>query len=123
MHFRKIKGLQNEVHIVEPIDTDANGNALTLADIFRDPVNVEELAELRVDLQKLYSYINEELDVRERQIICKRYGLIHFGGGNLQVEKAMTQQEVAATMNISRSYVSRIEKRALEKLQIRFHTA
>jgi len=120
MHFRKTKKYQHEVFINEPIDSDKDGNSITIADIFRDPVNVEDVTELQIDLQKLYNYINEELDSRERQIICKWYGLIHYGKGEMKVEKAMTQQEVANCLGISRSYVSRIEKKALGKLKDRF---
>jgi RNA polymerase sporulation-specific sigma factor len=104
----------------EPIDSDSDGNQLTIADIFRDPTDIETVAELRIDLQKLYNYINEELDPRERQIICNRYGLVHGGKCGIRVEKAKTQQEVAKCLEISRSYVSRIEKKAMEKLKKRF---
>ena len=120
MHFRKIKKNQNEVFINEPVESDKDGNQITLADIFRDPVNIEDVAEMRINLQNLYNYINEELEPRERQIICMRYGLVRFGGGEIKVEKAMTQQDVAKCLGISRSYISRIEKKALEKLKVRF---
>ncbi|MDR2729216.1 MAG: RNA polymerase sporulation sigma factor SigK [Chitinispirillales bacterium] len=103
MHFRKIKRQQTEVFMNEPIDSDKDGNQITIADIFKDPSCIADEAELRIDLQKLYNYINEELDEREKQIICKRYGL-NYGRGT--VEKAMTQREVAKHLNISRSYVS-----------------
>jgi RNA polymerase sporulation-specific sigma factor len=105
MHFRKIKRQQNEVYMNEPIDSDKDGNQITIGDIFRDPVNIEDVTELRIDLKKLYNYINEELDSRERQIICKRYGLVHSGKGQIRVEKSMTQQQVADSLSISRSYV------------------
>jgi RNA polymerase sporulation-specific sigma factor len=108
MYFRKIKNQQREVYINEPVDSDKDGNQLTIADFFCDPINIADLTELRIDLQKLYNYINEELDARERQIICKRYGLVHFGGGKMRVEKSLTQQEVAQCLNISRSYVYHI---------------
>jgi len=108
MHFRKIKKQQKEVYIDEPIDSDKDGNQLSIADFFRDPINIEDLAEFRIDLQKLYLYINEVLDLRERQIICKRYGLAYFDNGEMRVEKAMTQQEVAKSLGISRSYVSEL---------------
>jgi RNA polymerase sporulation-specific sigma factor len=104
----------------DPIDYDKDGNHISIADIFRDPCCVEEIAEMRIDFQKLYKYINQELDARERQIICERYGLVHSDGYEVLAEKAKTQQEVAKCLNISRSYVSRIEKRALEKLKKRF---
>jgi RNA polymerase sporulation-specific sigma factor len=120
MHFRRTNRQNNEILISDPIDCDKDGNSITIADIFRDPGNTEDIAELRINQQKLYSYINQELDARERQIICKRYGLVHCGKCGIRVDKAMTQQEVAKNLRISRSYVSRIEKRALEKLKKRF---
>ena len=119
MHFRKINKI-NEVFIEAPIDGDENGNHISLIDIFKDSVNIEDLAELQSDLRKLYYYINAELDLRERQIICMRYGLVRPCEGVVKAKKAMTQQEVAKCLKISRSYVSRIEKKAIEKLKARF---
>ena len=117
MHFRKIKRQQSEVYINEPLETDSEGNTLTIADILASKVNIEEETELRINSQKLYRYIDEELDEREKEIICKRYG-IRDGRGF--VCEAMTQREIAKQLKISRSYISRIEKKALEKLRKRF---
>ena len=117
MHFRKIKRQQTEVYINEPLETDSEGNTLTIADILASNVNIEEETELRINSQKLYRYIDEELDEREKEIICKRYG-IRDGRG--YVCEAMTQREIAKQLKISRSYISRIEKKALEKLRRRF---
>ena len=117
MHFRKIKRQQTEVYINEPLETDSEGNTLTIADILASNVNIEEETELRINSQKLYKYIEEELDEREREIICKRYG-IRDGRG--YVCEAMTRREIAKQLKISRSYISRIEKKALEKLRKRF---
>ena len=117
MHFRKIKRQQSEVYINEPLETDSEGNTLTIADILASNVNIEEETELRINSQKLYRYIDEELDEREKEIICKRYG-IRDGRGF--VCEAMTQREIAKQPKISRSYISRIEKKALEKLRKRF---
>lgn len=117
MHFRKIKRQQSEVYINEPLETDSEGNTLTIADILSSGVNIEEETELRINSQKLYKYIEEELDEREKEIICKRYG-IRDGKG--YVCEAMTQREIAKQLKISRSYISRIEKKALEKLRKRF---
>ena len=117
MHFRKIKRQQSEVYINEPLETDSEGNTLTIADILASNVNIEEKTELRINSQKLYRYIDEELDEREKEIICKRYG-IRDGRGF--VCEAMTQREIAKQLKISRSYISRIEKKALEKLRKRF---
>lgn len=117
MHFRKTKRQQSEVYINEPLETDSEGNTLTIADILASNVNIEEETELRINSQKLYRYIDEELDEREKEIICKRYG-IRDGRG--YVCEAMTQREIAKQLKISRSYISRIEKKALEKLRRRF---
>ena len=117
MHFRKIKRQLTEVYINEPLETDSEGNTLTIADILSSGVNIEEETELRINSQKLYKFIAEELDDREREIICKRYG-IRDGRG--YVGKALTQREIAKQLGISRSYISRIEKKALEKLRKRF---
>ena len=117
MHFRKIKRQQSEVYINEPLETDSEGNTLTIADILASNVNIEEETELRINSQKLYRYIDEELDEREKEIICKRYG-IRDGRGF--VCEAMTQREIAKQLKISRSYISRIEKKAFEKLRKRF---
>ena len=117
MYFRKIKHQLTEISISEPIDSDAEGNALTLADICSSDVNIEEDVLLRINSEKLYRFINEELDDREREIIAKRYGIPDKEG---RVCKPLTQREIAKDLGISRSYISRIEKRALEKLRGRF---
>lgn len=117
MYFRKIKKQQAEVYMNEPIDTDKDGNQITIADIFSDPSNIIDEVDLLINFKKLYEFINESLSEREKLIISKRYGL---NTGNGSAMKAMTQREVAAQLNISRSYVSRIEKRALQILKERF---
>ncbi len=113
----KIKHQLTEVYINEPIESDAEGNVLTIADIFSSGVNVEEDVELKIDSEKLYRFIDEELDDREREIICKRYGIPDKNG---RVCQPLTQREIAKQLGISRSYISRIEKKALEKLRARF---
>ncbi len=117
MHFRKIKHRQNDISISDPIDCDLEGNSLTIEDIYASGINVEQLVELKIDSEKLYRYIAEELDDREREIICKRYGIPDKDGS---LCKPMPQREIAKEMGISRSYISRIEKRALTKLRKRF---
>lgn len=117
MYFRKIKHQLTEVSISDPIDSDAEGNALTLADICSSDINVEENVILKINAEKLYRFINEELDEREREIITKRYGIPDKDGS---ICKPLTQREIAKKLGISRSYISRIEKRALEKLRARF---
>ena len=117
MYFRKIKHQQNEMYLDAPIEVDKDGNSLTIADIFKDITDVSKEVDLRMDLQKLYRYINESLDDREKMILHCRYGLNSTKG---VPNKALTQREVAEKLNISRSYVSRIEKKALKKLAERF---
>lgn len=117
MYFRKIKHQQTEVYLDSPIEVDKEGNPLTIADIFKDITDVSKEVDLRINLQKLYRYINESLDEREKLIIYNRYGLNSTKG---TPSKALTQREVAQKLNISRSYVSRIEKKALKKLSDRF---
>ena len=116
MYFRKTKHQANEVFISDPIDTDKNGNELTMADIFSDNVCVDDEVELKIDMQKLYKYVDEVLDEREREIIIKRYGLTV----DHKASRPLTQREVADQLKISRSYVSRIEKKALSKLKEKF---
>lgn len=118
MYFRKMKHKSNEVYMNEPIDTDKNGNELTIADIFKDDVCVDDEVDLRINMEKLYLCVNDVLDERERLIISKRYGLICADG---TVSRPLAQREVAKLLNISRSYVSRIEKRAIEKLKKEFN--
>lgn len=117
MHFRKMKHRANELYLDEPIDHDSEGNALTIADIFGSSINVEESAELKIDTDKLYRFICEELDEREREIIAKRYGIPDKDG---KVCRPLPQREIAKQLGISRSYISRIEKKALQKLKKRF---
>ncbi len=117
MYFRKIKHQLTEVYINEPLETDSEGNTLSLADIYSSDVNIEEDTFLKINSEKLYRFIEEELDEREREIICKRYGIRAADG---TVCKPLTQREIADSLGISRSYISRIEKRALEKLRGRF---
>ncbi len=117
MYFRKTKHRSSEVYMNEPIDTDKNGNEITIADIFKDDACVDEEVDLRINMEKLYVFVNSVLDDRERMIISKRYGLMSENG---TVSRPLAQREVAKMLGISRSYVSRIEKRALEKLKTEF---
>ena len=109
MYFRGQKKLQGEVSLSDSIDTDKEGNALQLMDVVGvDDTMLDDLHD-RDNAIRLRKLINEVLSARESEIIRLRYGL----GGTLP----LTQREVASAFGISRSYVSRIEKRALEKLK------
>lgn len=109
MYFRNRKKLQNDVSINEEIDCDKDGNALSLMDIICEEDNVLEKIYGRVRTEKLAEALNSALGKRERTIVMLRYGLS---------EPALTQRETAERLGISRSYVSRIEKKALEKLRV-----
>lgn len=109
MHFRNNKKFAQDVYISDPIDTDKNGNVLTLIDIIADDTNVEDEIDKKIKLQKLRSLLKDALNERELTIIKMRYGL--------DCEKEYTQHEIAEKLGISRSYVSRIETAALEKLR------
>ena len=109
MHFRALKKTAQDVYISDPIDTDKDGNTLTLIDIIADDTDIAEQIDIKIKLQKLKTIINHALDEREKTIICYRYGI----GGC----KELTQHEIAHRLGISRSYVSRIEKAALIKLR------
>lgn len=109
MHFRYAKKSLNDISINEPIDVDKDGNALTLMDIMADDRNIHDDVDLLICSEQLYDFINKALNPRELEIITHRYGL--FGN------EPLTQREVAKMLNISRSYVSRIEKKALSTLK------
>lgn len=109
MHFRSQKKLANEVSINEAIDVDRDGNLLTYMDVIAAEDNMEEEVDLSIRGAMVRRLVNSVLDERERQIVTLRYGL---GGSD-----PLTQRDVAALLGISRSYVSRIEKAALEKLR------
>ena len=115
MHFRSAKKTAQDVSLNETIDTDKDGNPLTLMDIMAVDDNILDELDRKLNGRKLGQFIREELTDRERQIIIMRYGL----GGR----EPMTQKKVAKIMNISRSYVSRIETKALKKLKMRYDTS
>lgn len=112
MHFRSLKKSAGDIHFDEPVDTDKDGNQLCLIDIIADNENVADKIELIIKSEQLYKFINEYLDDREKDIIKLRYGL--YNGSPL------TQREVADRLKISRSYVSRIEKKALQTLRSKY---
>ena len=109
MYFRNLKKSAQDVYISEPIDTDKDGNALTLIDVIADENDIAERIETKIKLEKLKVILDGTLDKREKQIIDMRYGLNGC--------EELTQREIAKKLCISRSYVSRIEKSALNKLK------
>lgn len=112
MHFRGVKKTAGDVYINEPIDSDSDGNSITLMDIFADEESLIDNIDLKIKAEKLYQLIDKYLEARERTIIQLRYGL----GGR----RPLTQREIAKKLGISRSYVSRIEKKALATLKKQF---
>lgn len=110
MHFRSRKKLSKEVSYYEPIGTDKEGNEISLLDVIesQEP-EAFDVFMVKEDTKKIYELLPVVLTEREREVLCLRYGL--YGG------KEYTQREVAERMGISRSYISRIEKNAIEKLR------
>ncbi len=110
MLFRSKKKINREVSLYDPIGTDKEGNEISLLDVIEtEPVDVVKNYSLKQDIAYLYKLLPKVLSTREREVIKLRYGL--YG------EKELTQREIAKRLNISRSYVSRIEKNAVLKLR------
>lgn len=109
MLIRNNKKSKGEVYLQDPIGIDKEGNEISLLDVLSsEEDSILEIVESKIQIKKLYNKINSSLHERERLIIEMRYGLIDG--------KSKTQREIAKLLGISRSYVSRIEKRALKKL-------
>jgi RNA polymerase sporulation-specific sigma factor len=109
MLMRTQKKTQGDVSLSETIGVDKEGNQIMLIDILKsDTADIFDKINTDIQVRQLYENIKSELDERERKVIILRYGI----GGT----KAYTQREVAKLLNISRSYVSRIEKKAVGKL-------
>ena len=109
MYLRSSKRLSNEISIDESIGTDKEGNNMTFSDILTaDETDIADTVFKKMETKKLYSAIKNVLTPDEINIICWRYGLNNT--------KRKTQREIAEIMGISRSYISRIEKRCVEKL-------
>lgn len=109
MHFRATKKLSSEVYLNEPIGKDKDDNVVTLQEVLEnDERSVEESVDLKMKVKLLYEKMKNVLKDRERTILELRFGL----DGN----KPKTQIEIAQSMGISRSYVSRIETKAIDKL-------
>ena len=115
MHFRSVKKSAQDVSLNETIDTDKDGNPLTLMDIMAVDDTILDDLDRKLNSRKLGQFIREELSGREKTVILLRYGL----GGT----EPLTQKEIAKQLGISRSYVSRIETKALKKLKKRFDSS
>jgi len=111
MVLRSNKKLQNEVSLNDPIGFDKEGNEVNLLDIMKsDDEDITERLEIQGQIKKLYKAMKDVLKNREKLVLELRYGL---GGKN-----SKTQREIAKNLGISRSYVSRIEKKAVKKLSL-----
>ena len=109
MQIRATKKIQNEVSLQDPIGVDKEGNEITLLDLIgNDSESVVDEVELKMQVKKLYSKMKATLKNREKVVLELRYGL--------QNGTSKTQREIAKMLGISRSYVSRIEKKAIKKL-------
>ena len=112
MSFRAQKKQADTVFMGDALETDKDGNQLTLMDIIDDGSDLDELVDNRMQTQLLYKYVSELTEPREREILIARYGLY----GTIP----LTQREIAKKLGISRSYVSRLEKRALSSLRRKY---
>lgn len=112
MFFRAQKKLSNEISLSETIDSDKDGNPLTYADVICCEDTIADEILTKICAKKAIEVISTCLTARERRIIVLRYGLNN--------KRPLTQMQIAQMLNISRSYVSRIEKAALEKIRIEF---
>jgi len=109
MHFRSQRKLQSEVSLSDTLDSDKEGNSLSLMDVISVDDNMLELVDAKDACIKVRKCIRDYLSPREAMVIILRYGLDN--------KAPRTQREIASQCGISRSYVSRIEKKALEKLK------
>lgn len=113
MHLRALKKTKKDVSLHDPIGTDKEGNEITLIDVLKaDMDDIVDTIQLKMEKKQIYNHIHV-LDDREKEVIVGRFGLDN--------EKEKTQREIAKQLGISRSYVSRIEKRALMKLFHEFY--
>ena len=113
MYLRSLKKTKKDVSLHDPIGQDREGNEISLMDVLKaDNEDIVEKIQLNIEKKKIYQYIHI-LDPREKEVIVGRFGL--------EKNKELTQREIAKNLGISRSYVSRIEKRALMKLFHEFY--
>lgn len=115
MNFRSMKKTAGDIYLGEPVETDKDGNAMTLIDLIDDGVDIHEQVELLIRSRQLYTFLEKCLEDRELEVVIYRYGL--YSGS------PHTQNETAEKLGISRSYVSRIEKKAIQKLKEMYDTA
>ena len=110
MHFRSLKRSALDISLEEPIETDGEGNALTLMEILAGENTLEEDVFIKLESERLRRVVSRLPDKREREILTLRYGL--------DGREPVTQKDIARAMGISRSYVSRIESKAIEAVRL-----
>lgn len=109
MQIRSTKKIQSEVSLHDPIGVDREGNEITLIDVIgNETESVIDEVELKIQVKRLYNKMKSVLKKREKTVLELRYGLLNG--------TSKTQREIASMLGISRSYVSRIEKKAIKKL-------
>lgn len=109
MYFRQLKKSANDLFIGDGSGKDENGNPLLYSNLLISSENVEETVELNIKKNKIYDIMEKVLSLREKKVLIYRYGLFNT--------KPLTQRETAKRLKISRSYVSRLEKKALQTLK------
>ncbi len=112
MHFRNGRKSAHDISLSETIETDKDGNPLTLMDVLTDERDFTEELDIKINSEKLKDYLYSALDSRERKVLILRYGL--------DGKEPLTQREVAEELGISRSYISRIEKKSIEILRRKY---
>ena len=112
MHFRALRRTAGTVSLTEPMEADKDGSPLSLMDLISVDDTIADDLDLKQKTLQLYQFLQEMEDPREKEILIKRYGLYQT--------REMTQREIARELGISRSYVSRIEKKAVGRLRERF---
>ena len=112
MYFRSAKKTSQDISLNEPIESDSDGNPITLMDVMFCEDTISDEIDFKIKSEKLKVFIERLDNKKEKEIIIKRYGLDN--------RKPMTQREIAKKLGISRSYVSRIEKRVINKLRKMF---
>lgn len=112
MHFRNIRKNATDVYLGDSIEIDKDGNPLTIQETLSDNRDLAEDLETKIKWEKVSKIIENLEDEREKEILILRYGLDN--------KKPLTQREVAQRLKISRSYVSRIEKKVLEDIKKKF---
>lgn len=110
MYFRSEKKRSGDISLQEPIGKDKDGNEVSLLDkLYDEDADVFDKVDLKMQVKRLYECMRKRLAKRENAVLQLRYGLCGY--------LPLTQNEIAKKLNISRSYVSRIEKKALEKMK------